>query len=81
MSRVGKKPITVPSGVDFHLDGVVLKVKGSWLTKPMRPSHVSWVRSLSGVPSTVIFLSIKIKLRSFVTFFWVWNLPKLHKSV
>ena len=28
MSRVGKKPILIPSGVDFKLDGVVLQVKG-----------------------------------------------------
>lgn len=28
MSRVGKKPIPVPSGVECKLDGVVLKVKG-----------------------------------------------------
>ena len=28
MSRVGKRPIPVPSGVEFKLDGVVLKVKG-----------------------------------------------------
>ena len=28
MSRVGRKPITVPAGVDCKLDGVELKVKG-----------------------------------------------------
>ena len=28
MSRIGKKPIPVPSGVECKLDGVVLKVKG-----------------------------------------------------
>jgi large subunit ribosomal protein L6 len=28
MSRVGRKPITVPAGVDCKLDGVQLKVKG-----------------------------------------------------
>ena len=28
MSRVGKKPILIPSGVECKLDGVVLKVKG-----------------------------------------------------
>ena len=28
MSRVGKKPIPVPSGVECKLDGLVLKVKG-----------------------------------------------------
>jgi large subunit ribosomal protein L6 len=28
MSRVGKQPIVVPSGVECKLDGVALKVKG-----------------------------------------------------
>ena len=28
MSRIGKKPITVPSGVDVVVDGGVVKVKG-----------------------------------------------------
>ena len=28
MSRIGKKPVTVPSGVDVSYDGGVLKVKG-----------------------------------------------------
>ena len=28
MSRIGKKPILIPSGVECKLDGVVLKVKG-----------------------------------------------------
>jgi large subunit ribosomal protein L6 len=28
MSRVGKKPLAIPSGVDVNLDGDVLKVKG-----------------------------------------------------
>ena len=28
MSRIGKKPIPVPSGVECKLDGLVLKVKG-----------------------------------------------------
>ena len=28
MSRIGKKPITVPAGVDVKLDGVIVTVKG-----------------------------------------------------
>ena len=28
MSRIGKKPVTIPKGVDITLDGLALKVKG-----------------------------------------------------
>ncbi len=28
MSRIGKKPITVPSGVEIKIEGSLIKVKG-----------------------------------------------------
>ena len=28
MSRIGRKPITIPAGVDVKLDGTVITVKG-----------------------------------------------------
>ncbi len=39
MSRVGKKPITVPNGVEIRLDGSVLSVKGpkGELQRPIHP--------------------------------------------
>ena len=40
MSRIGKKPIPIPSGVDCKLDGVALKVKGpkGQLQRDLHPS-------------------------------------------
>lgn len=39
MSRIGKKPITIPSGVDVKIEGNVVTVKGpkGTLTKAMHP--------------------------------------------
>lgn len=39
MSRIGKKPITIPSGVDVKIEGNVVTVKGpkGTLTKDMHP--------------------------------------------
>lgn len=39
MSRIGKKPITIPSGVDVKIEGNVVSVKGpkGTLTKEMHP--------------------------------------------
>lgn len=39
MSRIGKKPITIPSGVDVKIEGNVVTVKGpkGTLTKEMHP--------------------------------------------
>lgn len=40
MSRIGKKPITIPSGVDVKIEGNVVTVKGpkGTLTKEMHPT-------------------------------------------
>lgn len=42
MSRIGKKPITIPSGVDVKIEGSVVTVKGpkGTLTKEMNP-HIN----------------------------------------
>lgn len=42
MSRIGKKPVTIPSGVDVKIEGNVVTVKGpkGTLTKEMHP-HIN----------------------------------------
>ncbi|MFT7620255.1 MAG: large subunit ribosomal protein L6 [Planctomycetota bacterium] len=43
MSRIGKKPITIPSGVTVEINGPTIKVKGSKgdLTQDFEPYYVS----------------------------------------
>ncbi len=46
MSRIGKKPVSVPSGVDVSIEEGVLKVKGSKgeLTVPFESEYVSFAQ-------------------------------------
>ena len=45
MSRIGKKPIPIPSGVECKLDGVVLRVKGpkGILQRNLHPNNVVYI--------------------------------------
>ena len=44
MSRIGKKPIIVPSGIEISIEAAVLKVKGpkGELTVPFEPQYVTF---------------------------------------
>ncbi len=42
MSRIGKKPITIPAGVDVTIDGTLITVKGpkGTLTRNVHPNMI-----------------------------------------
>ena len=46
MSRIGKKPVSVPSGVEVSIEADILRVKGSKgdLTVPFEPEYVSFAQ-------------------------------------
>lgn len=50
MSRIGKKPVTIPSGVTANIDGAVLSVKGpkGTLSMPMR-DEITYVLEDGGI--------------------------------
>lgn len=50
MSRVGKKPITIPAGVDVTIDGQIVRVKGlkGELTETLHPSVQASVSEQDG---------------------------------
>ena len=50
MSRIGKKPVTIPSGVTANIEGAVLSVKGpkGTLTMPLR-DEISYTMEEGGI--------------------------------
>jgi large subunit ribosomal protein L6 len=50
MSRIGKKPVTIPAGVTANIDGAILSVKGpkGTLSMPMR-DEISYVLEDGGI--------------------------------
>ena len=50
MSRIGKKPVTIPSGVTANIEGAILSVKGpkGTLSMPMR-EEISYVLEDGGI--------------------------------
>ena len=69
MSRVGKKPIAVPSGVDFSVKDNVVTVKGpkGTLTKEfnknitikLEDGHITFIRSIHGTTRALINNMVK----------------------
>lgn len=58
MSRIGKKPIEIPAGVDVQLDGTLITVKGPKGTLreifiPISPSRRTAALSTSPAPTTI----------------------------
>lgn len=56
MSRIGKKPILIPSGVDVSVDGQTVTVKGpkGTLTRVMHPHVTVTVGDFEGAPAAMI---------------------------
>ena len=59
MSRIGKKPVVIPKGVEVQVDGTTVRVKGLpreqvWATGGVRMSGaVSWMVRVATLPRTV----------------------------
>ena len=55
MSRIGKQPVSVPSGIEVSIEADVLKVKGpkGELTVPFEAEYVSFAQEEAGFLNTI----------------------------